>query len=118
MEWFMIVLKKYADFSGRARRKEYWMFFLIYVLISIVIGFVLGLIGGILGMGSALGDIVTLILALGLLIPSISVAVRRMHDIGRSGWWILVPIVGLVFLFFDSQPGTNEYGANPKEVAA
>jgi uncharacterized membrane protein YhaH (DUF805 family) len=118
MEWFMIALRKYADFSGRARRKEYWMFVLVYLLISIVIGFVLGLIGGILGLGSTLSDIVSLIVALGLLIPSISVGVRRLHDIGRSGWWILVPIVNLVFMFFDSQPGTNEYGANPKEVAA
>jgi uncharacterized membrane protein YhaH (DUF805 family) len=118
MQWFMIALRKYADFSGRARRKEYWMFVLVYLLISIVIGFVLGLIGGILGLGTTLSDIVSIIFVLGLLIPSISVGVRRMHDIGRSGWWILVPIVNLVFTFFDSQPGTNEYGVNPKEVAA
>jgi uncharacterized membrane protein YhaH (DUF805 family) len=118
MQWFMIVLKKYADFSGRARRKEYWMFFLMCVVISFAIGFVFSFIGMILGMGAGLGNIVGLLFTLAILIPSISVGVRRMHDIGRSGWWLLVPIVNLIFMFFDSQPGSNEYGANPKEVAA
>jgi uncharacterized membrane protein YhaH (DUF805 family) len=114
MQWYIAVLKKYAEFSGRARRQEYWMFFLFNVLIAFAMGFVLGLIGGILGIGTALSDPAAVIYSLGVLLPSIAVGVRRMHDIGRSGWWIIVPFVNLVFLCLDSQPGSNEYGPNPK----
>lgn len=107
-------MKKYAVFSGRARRKEYWMFFLFNLVVAFVIGFVLGFIGGVLGIGTALSDPASTIYALAILVPSIAVAVRRMHDTGRSGWWILLPIVNLVFLCSDSQPGENKYGPNPK----
>jgi uncharacterized membrane protein YhaH (DUF805 family) len=109
MNWFLTVLKKYAVFSGRARRKEYWMFVLFYTLIYIALAFVTGYLGG-----AELSGIVIMVYSLGMFIPSISVGVRRMHDIGRSGWWILFPIVNLVFLFLDSQSGENEYGPNPK----
>ncbi len=112
MNWYLEVLKKYAVFSGRARRKEYWMFFLFNIIVSIAIGFVSGLLGGLLHI-SALG-IVPIIYSLYIFIPSISVAVRRMHDLGRSGWWVIVPIANIIFLFLDSQPGENEYGPNPK----
>lgn len=114
MNWYLEVLQKYAVFSGRARRKEYWMFFLFNIIISFIIGFVTGLIGGALGIGTTLSNSASLIYTLAILIPSIAVAVRRMHDLGRSGWWVLFPVVNLIFLFLDSQPGENEYGLNPK----
>ncbi|HET6421598.1 MAG TPA: DUF805 domain-containing protein [Geobacteraceae bacterium] len=114
MDWYIGVLKKYAVFEGRARRKEYWMFFLFNVIISVAIGFVLGFIGGMLGIGTSLSTPVSTIYYLAVIIPSIAVGIRRMHDIGRSGWWILVPVVNLVFACMDSQPSNNEYGHNPK----
>jgi uncharacterized membrane protein YhaH (DUF805 family) len=114
MRWYLEVRKKYAVFGGRARRKEYWMFFLFNLIIAFAIGFVLGLIGGVLGIGTALSDPASIVYGLAVLIPSIAVAVRRMHDIGRSGWWILFPLVNLVFLCLDSEPRENEYGPNPK----
>ena len=109
-------MKKYAVFSGRARRKEYWMFFLFNLIVAFVIGFILGFIGGAIGVGTALSDPAALIYGLAVLIPGIAVAIRRMHDTGRSGWWILLPFANLVFLCLNSQPGENEYGPNPKEA--
>lgn len=106
MEWYLKVVKdNYANFKGRARRKEYWMFFLINVIISFVLGFV----GGML-------DFVYLssIYSLAVLVPSIAVAVRRMHDVGKSGWFMLIPIYNLYLAVQDSVPGSNEYGPNPK----
>lgn len=114
MNWYLEVLRKYAVFSGRARRKEYWMFFLFNIIVAIVIGFVTGFVSAMLHISPAVATLISIIYSLGVLIPSISVSVRRMHDLGRSGWWIIVPIVNLVFLFLDSQPGENEYGPNPK----
>lgn len=117
MNWYTDVLKnKYATFTGRARRQEYWMFFLINLLIALAIGVIDGMIGwGVLGF----------LYTLAVLIPSIAIAVRRLHDTGRSGWWVLiglVPFIGwiilLVFLVLDSQPVDNAYGPNPKTVAA
>ena len=118
MNWYLEVLKKYAVFGGRARRKEYWIFALISVVISILLGFADGLLGfGKDGGAGPLGAIYSL----AVLVPSLAVAVRRLHDTGRSGWWVLiglVPCVGfivlIVFLAQDSQPGANEYGPNPK----
>ncbi len=114
MTWYLEVLKKYAVFCGRARRKEYWMFFLFNIIISFVMGFVLGFIGGILGIGTALSNPASVIYGLAVLVPGIAVGVRRMHDIGRSGWWLLFPFVNLVFLCLDSENGENRYGPNPK----
>jgi uncharacterized membrane protein YhaH (DUF805 family) len=118
MNWYLDVVKnKYATFGGRARRQEYWMFFLINLLIALGIGIVEGIIG--------LGGILGMLYALAMLIPGIAVSVRRLHDTGRSGWWLLiglVPFIGwivvLVFMVLDSQPGDNAYGANPKAAAA
>ena len=108
MNYFIDGIKKFADFTGRARRKEYWMFVLIYTVINIVLA-VLGL------------DIISLIFGLALLVPSISIAVRRLHDTSRSGWWLLIgliPLIGfiviIVFLAQDSHDA-NDYGANPKD---
>jgi uncharacterized membrane protein YhaH (DUF805 family) len=115
MDWYVKVMKQYVDFRGRARRKEYWMFVLINLLIAIAIGIVDAMIGfGILGF----------VYAVAVFLPSIAVTVRRLHDSGRTGWWILiglVPFVGilviLVFMVLDSQPGDNAYGPNPKAAA-
>jgi uncharacterized membrane protein YhaH (DUF805 family) len=118
MSWFVAALKKYAVFRGRACRREYWYFFLFYLLISIV----LSLMDAILG-SSRREDVGLLggLFALGMLLPAIGVGVRRLHDIGKSGWWLLVgfvPVIGgLVLLLFavrDSEPGGNAYGPNPK----
>lgn len=119
MNWFVLVLKKYATFSGRARRQEYWMYFLIYFLISVVLMLVDGILhGGDLQSGTGL---LSGLFALGTLLPGIAVGVRRLHDTGRSGWWLLVSFIpfigGLVLLFFlvrDSQPGDNAWGPSPK----
>jgi uncharacterized membrane protein YhaH (DUF805 family) len=114
MNWYLEVLKKYAVFTGRARRKEYWMFFLFNILVAILIGFITGFLGGVFGVGRTLSDSANAIYSLAVLIPGIAVAVRRMHDVGRSGWWILVPVANLVFMCMDGQPGDNEHGPNPK----
>ena len=119
MSWFFGVYKKYAVFSGRARRKEYWFFSLFlaitYVLLMIVDG-----ITGTLDPMSDLG-LFSGIYVLGSILPSIAVSVRRLHDTDRSGWWFLIsliPLIGgivlLVFLCLDSSPGQNRFGANPK----
>ena len=118
MYWYLEVLRKYAVFDGRARRTEYWMF----TLVSIIISFLLGLIEGLLGIAPELDfNILSSIYSLVIFIPGLAVSVRRLHDIGRSGWWFLIifiPIIGflilLVFAAMDSEPGPNQYGPNPK----
>ena len=113
------IAKKYASFSGRARRKEYWMF----VLFNFIVAFVVGFIGGFLAGATNVGAFAFLgtIYNLAVILPSLAVLCRRLHDIGKSGWWWLiglVPFVGwiviLVFCCSDSQPGENQYGPNPK----
>jgi uncharacterized membrane protein YhaH (DUF805 family) len=122
MNWYFQVLKKYAVFGGRARRKEYWYFVLFNILISIV----LAIIDRVAGTLSASGGIGLLggLYMLAVLIPGLAVSVRRLHDTNRSGWWfliVLVPLIGaivlLVFFVQDSQPSENQYGPNPKAVA-
>ncbi len=119
MKWFVKCFNQYADFSSRARRSEYWYFFLFNVIIAFVAGFVFGFIGGITGMMwiSYLSYIYTLV----ALVPGIAVCVRRLHDVGKSGWWVfisLIPLAGAIWLVVlmctDSQPGTNQWGPNPK----
>jgi uncharacterized membrane protein YhaH (DUF805 family) len=117
MQWYLKALRQYADFKGRAQRKEYWMF----TLFNLIIMVVLQLVGG--GGEGGLGDVLSGIYSLGVLLPSVGVTVRRLHDIGKSGWWALlmiIPIIGaLVLIYFavqDSQEGSNEYGPNPKEA--
>ena len=113
MNWYLEVLRNYAVFSGRARRTEYWMF----VLFNFIIAVAIGVVEGILGSPGVLG----LLYALGVLIPALAVSVRRLHDTGRSGLWLLIgliPLIGfivlLVFMVQDSDPGQNQYGMNPK----
>ncbi len=122
MNWYLEVLRKYAVFGGRARRKEYWMFLLFNILISIALGFVEGMFGLVTELGFGM---ISIVYSLLLVIPSLAVGVRRLHDTGRSGWWLLivfVPIVGaialLVFAVQDSESGHNEYGPNPKGALA
>jgi len=119
MNWYIDVLKKYAVFQGRARRKEYWFFVLFNVIISIGLTIVDVMIGT-FNAETGIAYLSTLY-SLAVLIPSIAVSVRRLHDTDRTGWWLfiaLIPLIGLivllVFMFLDSQPGDNKYGANPK----
>lgn len=116
INWYMHVLTNYAQFGGRARRAEYWNFFLVNLIIVLVLEFVLGAIH--------LGFLAYLY-SLAVLIPSIAVGIRRMHDTNRSGWWLLislVPFVGwivvLVMLALEGTPGPNQYGPDPKAMAA
>ena len=113
------ITNKYVCFSGRARRKEYWMF----VLFNCIVAFIVALISGILARATDVAAFALLgtIYNLAVILPSMGVLVRRFHDIGKSGWWWLiglVPFVGwiviLVFCCLDSQPGGNQYGPNPK----
>ncbi len=117
MHWYVDVLKKYAMFSGRADRQEFWMFTLISFLISIV----LAVVDAALGTSPLLGALYSL----AVLLPSLAVGVRRLHDTDRTGWWLLIgliPIVGeivlLVFLASAGKPQDNAYGPNPQEVPA
>ena len=121
MNWYLQALKKYADFSGRARRKEYWFFFLFNLIVSIV----LGVIDSMLGLGAAGVGILSGLYSLAVIIPSIAVGVRRLHDINKTGWWILIafiPLIGilvlLVFALMSGTHGDNEYGPDPKAAAA
>ena len=107
----MRVFKKFADFSGRARRKEYWMYFLFYMIFYIGLAIIDGVVGTMF---------LAFIFSVVMLIPSISIATRRLHDTGRSGWWqliALIPLVGaivlIIFLVQDSH-ADNSYGPNPK----
>ena len=125
MNWYLDVFKKYADFSGRARRKEYWMFALFNALIYIAILIFSAILGSIDNSLALIGSLLLVVYALAIFLPSLAVAVRRLHDTGRSGWWFLiafVPFVGgiilLVFTVQDSMPGENQYGKNPKEILA
>lgn len=113
MEWYLKVLQNYVGFHGRARRKEYWMF----VLVSVIVSIILSILESMLGMQSVL----TGIYSLAVLLPSLAVGVRRLHDTGRSGWWLLlslIPLIGsiilIVFMCQDSQQNGNQYGPNPR----
>jgi uncharacterized membrane protein YhaH (DUF805 family) len=115
MHYYVEAIKKYMDFEGRASRKAYWMFYLIHM--AFVIG--IYLLEWILNTNA----LILLIYGLLIFFPSLSVSVRRLHDIGKSGWWVLitlVPFIGaiilIVFLALRSQPGVNQYGPNPNEI--
>jgi uncharacterized membrane protein YhaH (DUF805 family) len=121
MEWYLMVWKRYAQFSGRSRRKELWMF----VLFNTIIGTALYLCGmATMGQSSSLSMLffgLYFVYLLAALVPGWAVGARRLHDTGRSGWWwliALVPFVGAILLIVwwatDGQPGDNQYGPNPK----
>ncbi|OOF40408.1 hypothetical protein BKK49_06175 [Rodentibacter rarus] len=119
MNWYLSVLKNYATFNGRARRKEYWMFALFNTVITIALVIfdeLLGLVNYEVGFGILSG-----LYSLAVIIPGLAVSIRRLHDVNRSGWWVLIALIpfGCIVLFIfgclDSQPGDNQYGPNPKE---
>ena len=121
MNWVKEAFGKYATFEGRSRRKEYWIFTLFCVVVAVVltsIDSVTGTYGRSAGVGLLSG-----LFYLAVLVPSLAVTVRRLHDTDRSGWWVLlslIPVLGgivlLVFMCIDSQPGANRFGPNPKGV--
>ena len=110
MDWYLGVWKKYAVFSGRARRKEYFMFY----LFTLIVYFVLSFLGQLLSENSP--QILVGVYQLAALVPSIAVAVRRMHDTDHSGWWVLVPIANIIFVFTEGTKGDNKYGPDPKAI--
>lgn len=121
LRWYLKVLRQYADFSGRARRKEYWIF----ILYNFIFFCITGILDYILEI-SLFGDysygFLSIIYSIGVLIPSLAVAVRRLHDMGKSGWWYfiqLIPLIGgiwlLVLLVTDTEIGNNQWGLNPKD---
>ena len=115
MEAVRSALKNWNNFHGRARRSEFWWWYLASLLISIAAGFLDGLLGG--------SFIIVAVVSLGLIVPSIAMFFRRLHDTGRSAWWMLigfVPLIGLILLYFyilDSDAGDNAYGPSPKPAA-
>lgn len=118
MNYYSICLSKFADFSGRARRREYWTF----VLVNCLIALLLMTLGLAFGEDSPASNIMVTIFYLIMLVPNLSVSVRRLHDIGKSGWYMflsLIPLIGglilLIWSLMDSEPGENQYGKNPKE---
>jgi uncharacterized membrane protein YhaH (DUF805 family) len=111
-----VLTQKYVDFSGRARRSEYWFF----SLFTLVVGIVLQIIGSIIGT-----QFIYYIFALAVFLPGLAVAIRRLHDTGRSGWWVLIgliPLIGFIVLIVwfatDSEPNANQYGPSPKGTDA
>ena len=122
MNWYLKVLSQWSDFKGRARRKEYWMF----VLFNAIFAIIAAILDNVLGL-TFIQEIpygyIFIIYSLILIIPSLAVAVRRLHDISKSGWWYLIaliPFIGgiwlLVLFVIDSTPGENKWGLNPKEA--
>jgi uncharacterized membrane protein YhaH (DUF805 family) len=119
MHWYLQALRKYAVFSGRARRAEYWQFTLLNGIVSLVLSLLLNLNAG-AGVQMALA-LLAFVYSLAMILPSLAVTVRRLHDTSHSGWWMLislVPIIGGIILFVwmvtDGDPDENQYGRNPK----
>ena len=128
MEWFLKVVRdNYSNFNGRAQRKEYWMFYLFYTIFAIIAMVADNILGTVFTVGEGYYTVsigygwICVLFMIALLIPTFAVSVRRLHDIGKSGWWwliTLIPLAGfiwfLVLLCTDSSPGDNKYGASPK----
>ena len=124
MDWMLMPYRRYVDFSGRSQRKEYWMFYLLIVIVYFVLSLILSMgaptVDPVTGEISGGGGMATIgmgllgLFWLGTFIPALAVSIRRMHDQDRSGWWILVPIANIIFLFIDGTPGTNRFGPDPK----
>jgi len=122
MNWYIDALKNYANFSGRSQRKNFWYFILFNIIISMILA---GIDMAIINSGLINIGLLSAIYSLAILIPSFSITVRRLHDIGSSAWWLLIaliPIIGFIILIvamiLDSEPRDNKYGVNPKGVAA
>ena len=128
MDWMLMPLRRYADFQGRSRRKEYWMFYLGIIIVTVILSILAGVTGGLAETGASfigtvfLGLLVLFYLA--LLVPSLAVQVRRFHDQDKTGWLILlafIPLIGglivLVFMCLEGTKGPNRFGPDPKGVA-
>ncbi|MGR5068852.1 DUF805 domain-containing protein [Vibrio alfacsensis] len=120
-DWYLGVIRNYTGFSGRARRQEYWYFTLVNILVNLVMNIIDRIMGNVFQIENF--GLFGVLYALFILIPSLAVTVRRLHDTDRTGWWVfiaIIPIIGfLVMLYFlvqDSEEGTNQYGDNPKTV--
>jgi len=124
MQWMLMPLKRYADFQGRSTRMEFWMFFLFVMIVMIVLQILLGIMfastmsvdpqtGVVTGGGIGIAAIIIWVFYLAILVPSIAVGVRRMHDQDKSGWFILIPIANLIFYCMPGTPGPNKYGPDP-----
>lgn len=122
MDYFLLALRKYATFKGRTRRNEYWIF----VAFNILFGLIALLVDNVFEISFKDVDFgygpIYLAYNVAMVIPSVSIAVRRLHDVGKSGWFLLIaliPVIGYIWLLVlfvsDSQPGTNKYGINPKD---
>jgi uncharacterized membrane protein YhaH (DUF805 family) len=106
MNYYLAALKKYVDFNGRARRSEYWYFLLFNMIIAILL----------VTVGMAMNSLfLYTIYILGVLLPGIAVAIRRMHDVNKSGWYCLIPIYSLILACTPGTIGSNEYGSDPKQ---
>ena len=119
MEWYIKVLKQFSDFETRARRKEYWMFTLFSVIISSILTLIDNNLGTAVNTGTGL---LSGIYSLIILVPTLAVGVRRLHDVGKSGWMLLValiPLIGVIWLLIlfckDSHLEENKWGVNPKK---
>ena len=102
MNWYLMVVKNYLGFTGRARRTEYWMFVLINMIISVALLLI-----------PKVGETIQGLYSLAVLLPSIAVAIRRMHDVGKSGWYCLIPIYNIVLAATAGERGSNQYGEDP-----
>lgn len=121
MEWMLMPLHRYADFSGRSRRKEYWMFFLLCVAVSVAISIIGSIGAGTGGDMNFLGSLLMGLFFLAIIVPSIALQVRRFHDQDKSGWFVLlnfIPLIGglivFVFMLLEGTRGPNQYGPDPK----
>lgn len=117
MDAVSAVYSNYVNFQGRARRSEYWWFYLFYIIVAVVFQVIMTTVS------ESFGGLLYLVFVLGSFLPMLAVSVRRLHDTGKSGWWVLlglIPILGaivlIIFYVGDSQPGANKYGPNPKGV--
>ena len=118
-------LRKYADFTGRARRSEYWLFWLFCLILEVVALVIVSVMGGEPSPTNlGLGGLLLCAIVLGLFVPSLAVTFRRLHDTDRSAWWVLIaflPFIGglvlFVFTVLDGTPGTNRFGPDPKSRA-
>ena len=122
MEWYLKVMRdNYANFNGRARRKEYWMFTLFFLLFALLVGFVIGILSAVGETVAMIAIILAVVWYLAHLVPSLAVTVRRLHDTGKSGWFYLLAIIpyigGLIIFIFtviEGDKGDNKYGPDPK----
>lgn len=118
LDYFKLALSKYTIFTGRSRRSEYWYFSLAQILIGMAINALAWVTGA-----EVISSVISMIFSLAMLLPGLAVAVRRLHDVGKSGWWLLIAftIIGIFLILYwycqDSEPGANKYGPNPKTGA-